>query len=254
MSLGFSIQRLLSRSGYTIVKTRGRYFRDGLLTAHNADFRNEPDFVKAYGRGIKASGGLDPGIEWRVHTALWAGAHCLSVEGDFVECGVNAGFTSSALMQYCHWSNTGKRFILIDTFSGPVFSQYSDSERMHGRVNVAERAISRGAYVTDLDRVRSNFSEWSNVSIVQGAIPDVLQQISFGRIAFAHIDMNCALPEKAAFEFLYPRLTPGGIILFDDYTYHGHDAQHSAINSSLSALDARILSMPTGQGLVTKSQ
>ncbi len=89
---------------------------------------------------------------------------------------------------------------------------------------------------------------------MQGAIPDVLQQISFGRIAFAHIDMNCALPEKAAFEFLYPRLTPGGIILFDDYTYHGHDAQHSAINSSLSALDARILSMPTGQGLVTKSQ
>src|SRR3712207_9415580 len=60
--------------------------------------------------------------------SLWAGERSLQVDGDFVECGVNAGFISSAMMRWLDWNRVGRRFYLIDTFSGPVLEQYSSTE------------------------------------------------------------------------------------------------------------------------------
>ncbi len=87
---------------------------------------------------------------------------------------------------------------------------------------------------------------------MQGAVPEVLERIPFNKIAFVHLDMNCALPEKAALEFFFPRLCKGGMILFDDYTYSGHEAQHIAIDDAARNLRTQVLSLPTGQGLIVK--
>ncbi len=62
--------------------------------------------------------GQDYGWHWRVHVGLWAAASCASLEGDFVECGVNRGFLSSAIMEHLDWDKTGKHFYLLDTFNG----------------------------------------------------------------------------------------------------------------------------------------
>jgi hypothetical protein len=51
----------------------------------------------------------------------------LRVEGDFVECGVNAGFVTSAILKTLEWNALGCSY-LIDTFSGPVLTQYSEEE------------------------------------------------------------------------------------------------------------------------------
>jgi hypothetical protein len=92
---------------------------DGLFTIHNDHFRRDRTFKEAYSRGQKASNGVDPGLEWRVHVALWAAATSLHTPGDFVECGVNAGFISSAIMHRLQWNTLNRRFYLIDTFRGP---------------------------------------------------------------------------------------------------------------------------------------
>ncbi|HEX4136543.1 MAG TPA: TylF/MycF/NovP-related O-methyltransferase [Bryobacteraceae bacterium] len=88
--------------------------------------------------------------------------------------------------------------------------------------------------------------------VVQGAVPQVLHTVNFGDVAFLHLDMNCALPERAALEFFWSRLSPGGIVLLDDYTYFGHDSQTEAIDSLSGRLGFRTLSLPTGQGLIVK--
>jgi hypothetical protein len=170
-----------------------------------------------------------------------------------VECGVNAGFVSSAIMEKLSWNTLARRFYLIDTFAGPVLTQYSPEEVRKERPLVAQRALEAGAYVTDLDRVRANFAEWENVAIVQGAVPGILKTVEFGAIAFLHIDMNCALPERAALEFFWDRLSPGAVVLFDDYSYYGHDCQREAIDAAASARGVEVLSLPTGQGLIVKS-
>ena len=245
-------QPLTKRLGLEVIDVHKRYAQDGLYTVHNDSFRTEPAFRKAYARGIQASAGFDPAIEWRAHVALWAGRTALAAEGDYVECGVNAGFMSSAIMQDLDWNSIGRKFYLIDTFSGPVLAQYSQEEVAKDRRAIAERTIAEGGYVTDLERIRANFAEWPDAIVVPGAVPDVLGKIEFGKVAFLHIDMNCALPEKAALEFFWEKLSPRAVVLFDDFAYAGYEAQREALAQVARARGHEILSVPTGQGLLIR--
>ena len=246
------IKALSAKAGVGIFRVRGRYAQDGFFTVHSDHFRADTAFRAAYARGEQASHGVDPGIEWRVHVASWAARMGLRVKGDFVECGVNAGFVSSAIMKRLQWNTLGRRFYLIDTFSGPVLTQYSQEEVQKERLSAARHALEAGAYVTDIDRVRANFAEWPNAIIVQGAVPEILERVEFGAVAFLHIDMNCALPERRALEFFWDRLTAGAVILLDDYAYLGNDCQRDAIDAAARVKGAEVLSLPTGQGVIIR--
>ncbi len=228
--------------------------RDGLFTVNNSHCLKDPAFLAAYARGVEASDGVDSGIHWRVHVALWAAATAIRVPGDFVECGVNAGFVSSAIMRRLEWKNVPKRFYLIDTFRGPIMAQYSSEEIKVGRLKLTETAITSGGYVTDMERIRENYAEWPNAVVIQGVVPEILPEVPADCVAFLHLDMNCAYPERAALEFFWPRLTPGAFVLFDDYSYFGCQQQTEAIDAAAAILGVSVLSLPTGQGLVMKPQ
>jgi hypothetical protein len=248
------VRQKLGAAGYVVFNSRtaGLYAYDGVFTFNNSHFAHDPNFQAAYQRGVQASRGVDPKIEWRVHVALWAASSAVHAQGDFVECGVNAGFMSSAIMHRLGWQRLEKVFFLIDTFSGPVLSQYSDEEVERGQRRVAEDAMAKGAYIMDPDLARANFAEWPNAKIVQGVVPDVLEQVKVDRVAFLHLDMNCAHPESAAFEYFWEKLSPGGVVLLDDYAAYGYDALAKAIDDAAGAREAEVLSLPTGQGLIWK--
>jgi len=246
------LKQILNGAGYELFNRRNGYAHDGLLTVHSDHFRNDPQFRAAYARGIKASAGVDPHFEWRVHVALWAARTAAKLPGDFVECGVNAGFISSAIMQRLNWSGMGRQFYLIDTFEGPVFDQFSDDEIERGRLNIARQAMAAGAFVTDMDRVHSNFSEWRNVQVIRGRVPEILPSIPFGPVAFLHVDLNCGYPEREALRFFWNLLPPNGIVLLDDYAYFGHGGQMEAVDGFAISTGIEVLSLPTGQGLIIK--
>jgi hypothetical protein len=103
-----------------------------------------------------------------------------------------------------------------------------------------------------MDRIRANFAEWRNAIIVQGAVPEIFARIEFGTVAFLHIDMNCAFPERTALEFFWDRLSPGAVVLLDDYAYHGHECQRDSIDAVARERGTEILSLPTGQGVIIK--
>jgi hypothetical protein len=246
------IKKAIGRAGFAIIKTRGQYAEDGLFTIHNHHFRQDPVFRAAYLRGILANNGLDPHFEWRVHVALWAAASASGVPGDFVECGVNTGFISSATMAGLKWGNSDRRFFLVDTFTGPVLSQYSADEIQSGRRKMAQDRIAAGAYETNLARVRANFAEWPTAIVVPGTVPDILPALQLDSVAFLHIDMNCAYPECAALEYFWNRLSPGALVLLDDYAYYGYEKQAEAMDGLARKLQFQVLSLPTGQGLIVK--
>ena len=85
------LRRKLQSAGYFVFKLRtpGVYAQDGLFTFNNSHFVRDPAFQAAYRRGVQASRGVDPKMEWRVHVALWAARRALQVPGDFVECGLD---------------------------------------------------------------------------------------------------------------------------------------------------------------------
>jgi hypothetical protein len=246
------IGKALGRAGLALVNTRRHYDADGLFTVHSDHFRQNPEFQAAYQRGLEANNGIDPHFEWRAHVALWVASSALAATGDFVECGVNTGFHSSAIMRALNWADVGKRFYLLDTFAGPVISQFSTDEIQRGRNKLVEERIAAGAYETSVDRVRANFAEWPNAVVVQGTVPDILPAAGIASVAFLHLDMNCAYPERAALEYFWSRLSPGAFVLLDDYVYFGYESQTKAIDSLAQSLGFNVLSLPTGQGLIMK--
>ncbi|MDG1207384.1 MAG: TylF/MycF/NovP-related O-methyltransferase, partial [Pseudomonadales bacterium] len=205
------------------------YDQDGLKSIHNHEFCDEPEFVEAYGRGIEAAG-VDYNWHWRVHIGLWAARTAVRLNGDFVECGVNAGFLSSAIMRDLDWDQTGKTFYLLDTFYGLEESQVSEVEIQDGIMDKNKELLKNGFYVASAEVVKDNFSEWNNIKIIEGVIPNTLSQIASDAIAFLHIDLNCAPPEVASMKYLWSKIVVGGIVLLDDYAYNGYRHQKVEID------------------------
>jgi precorrin-6B methylase 2 len=242
-----------NRSPVAAVYSEGHiYDQDGLRSIHNHEFMSSPSFVKAYERGVRATG-QDYRWHWRVHVGLWAAVCASKLDGDFVECGVNRGFLSSAIMTRLDWDKLGKQFYLLDTFRGMDERFLSEQETATGEMERNRKNLATGFYVQGVSEVRANFSEWKNVFFIEGAIPETLPQVPTQKIAFLHIDMNCSPPEVAAARFFWDRLVPGAFVLLDDYAYHGYRPQKIAMDNFASEKKHSILSLPTGQGLLIKS-
>jgi hypothetical protein len=240
--------RVIELSGYAALRiNRGAYNQDGLYSIHNHDFMREPRFVEAYNRGVAAAG-EDYEWHWRVHVGLWAARTACRLPGDFVECGVNRGFLSSAIMADLDWDTRGRTFYLMDTFSGIEPRFLSDEERRRG----ASERNKDGFYTHSVESVARNFAQWRNVKIIAGAIPDTLDVVDAGQIAYLHIDMNCAPPEVAALGHFWDRLVPGALVLLDDYAYKNFEPQKQAMDVFAAEKGVHILSLPTGQGLLLK--
>ncbi len=97
------------RRGWVLSPPGVRYNQDGLISVHSTEFMTDPRFLKAYARGVRAAG-EDYQWHWRVHVGLWASYHAVKLEGDFVECGVNRGALSSAILDYLNWNELDRRF------------------------------------------------------------------------------------------------------------------------------------------------
>jgi hypothetical protein len=257
MGLGRFINRCLAILGLKIVRlptgqSGSVYDQDGLLTLHNHEFMSDAAFVAAYQRGVTAVGS-DYGWHWRVHVGLWAARKAAMLEGDFIECGVNRGFLSAAIMQRLDWNSQGRRFFLLDTFKGLDERFLSEDEKQAGHMEKNAEELRSGFYVSGVDSVKAAFAEWKNsTEFVVGCIPETLEKVDSQSIAYLHIDLNCSPPEVAALRYFWPKLVPGAVVLFDDYAYAGYELQKGPIDAVARELGVQVLSLPTGQGLIVK--
>ncbi len=227
------------------------YREDSLLTLHSAPFLEDERFTAAYRRGDEAS----PGHvlwRWRVHIGLWAAELASRVSGDFVECGVNRGFLSSAIMSYLDWNSLDKTFYLFDSFDGVNEESLTPEEVGRGWIERYRKAKRAGEVALDVGQARENFSSWERVEIVPGFVPDTLTDVSIETVAFLHLDMNAANPEYEAGRFFWDKLADGGVILMDDFCNRNFPSNRELLSKLADEVDASILALPTGQGVLIK--
>jgi hypothetical protein len=225
-----------------------------LLLDHAAGFLGDPAFQQAIGSASSSTGenqyASPNGISWRFHTLIWAARQALSVPGDFVECGVYEGDMSWVLTEMVDLPGAGRCLHLFDTFAG-FASEYSsegdfpDAPEFFGR---ADRDYKRPEIY---QHVRHRFAPKPYVSIHKGAVPDTLVDAP-PVIAFLHLDMNSPGPERAALDVLYDRISPGGMLVFDDYGWTLHRRQKEAADEFIADRGHAIVELPTGQGLAVK--
>ena len=221
------------------------YDTDSLCTSNNADFINEIKFKSAYSKALATHPWEGFSLQWRVYIVCWFANHVKNIKGDFVECGVNTGAYSRAVIDYIDFQSLNKTFFLLDTFNGLVAEQISDNEKNNG--------INKylNSYRDVYNEVKSTFENLP-VKIIKGAVPDTLPQCDAQSIAYLSIDMNCVLPEIAAMEYFWPKVSTGGVVILDDYGFPNHIEQKNAFDQFAKKNDIEILCLPTGQGIIIK--
>ena len=221
------------------------YNQDGLLTAHNADFMDDERFARAYKKGEETGSWGGAKIHWRAFVACWAADRGRTLEGDFVECGVNRGGLSRTVMEYIGFAGMqDRKFYLLDTYEGLAERYISEDEKQLGR--------QAGGYEECYETVKETFRPFENAVIIRGTVPDTLSEVKSEKIAYLSIDMNCVEPEIAAANFFWDKLVSGAAILLDDYGWTDHIVQKQAFDEFAAAKGVLILPLPTGQALILK--
>ncbi|MBM3508885.1 MAG: methyltransferase [Alphaproteobacteria bacterium] len=219
------------------------FLADNLLVLGRVfSFSRDAGFMTAF--QTFSGGGADDQKLWRVYVYCWAARSALPLAGDFVECGVFRGLYSAVMTQHVEFQRHPKRLFLYDTFSGLPEATSTQAER--DRVGGGYR--DETVYQAVLDR----FALCANVEVIRGVVPDVLSERAPERIALLHLDLNAAQAEVGALDALFDRVSPGGLILLDDFGRQENGALNEAHAAWLAKHGCLALEMPTGQGLVIK--
>jgi len=132
-----------------------------------------------------------------------------NIPGAFAELGVYKGESAAVL----HHMAPGRKFHLFDTFSG-----FPPSDLAHETGEAATYTPDRfsDTHVTEVLRKISG-----NENIIQhpGYFPETAEQVRNEKFALVNLDADLFQPTRAALDFFYPRLSPGGIIFIHDYNY-----------------------------------
>jgi len=228
-----------------LLKWRPTYDSFGLITDHLCEFTEDERFKRSYDVAIKGrhAEGLHTPSFWTNHVTCWAAEQGTLLEGDFVECGVLRGFTSRMVMEYVGFEKLNKKFYLIDTYKGLDDRYLLSSER--GR---------EFGYSDIYSYVKEAFSKLKNAVVVRGVVPEILSSLThIEKVAYLALDMNSAIPEIAAAEFFWPKMSHGSVMVLDDYGHQGFDEQRLAFDKFAKEKKVPILCLPTGQALIIKS-
>lgn len=227
------------------------YEANGLAVKNRQlDFLDEPRFAAAWAAAVEGNREgwprKMPDIRWRAHIACWAARHALTLEGDFVECGVHTGLLSMTICDFLDFAALPRRFWLFDTFAGIPVDRLPQDERE------SAEAMNRGYYFDCWEIAQRNFAPWPNARLVRGILPESLACAEFDRIAYLSVDLNSAAAERAVMDALWDRLSPGAAVLIDDYAFKGHERQYEMWNAFAVENGRMIATLPTGQGLLLR--
>lgn len=161
-----------------------------------------------------------------------------NVPGDTVECGAYRGATSHLICQ----SNVGsnKCHHVFDSFEG--VSEPDEFDGTHW---------SKNAMAMPEQVCRETLREFEFVKYYKGWIPERFDEVSGQKFSFIHIDVDLYQPTYDSAEFFYERLSPGGIMVCDDYGFLTCPGARKAMDEYFAHKEPVVM-LTTGQGLVFK--
>ncbi|MEO9190466.1 MAG: TylF/MycF/NovP-related O-methyltransferase [Acetobacteraceae bacterium] len=166
-----------------------------------------------------------------------------NVMGDLAELGVYRGNSAALLAHYARIYS--RKVFLFDTFEG------FDRRDIIG----VDRSKPAAFADTSLDQVRELVGD-DDVTFVQGWFPQSIPpDLYASRFCLVHIDCDLYAPAKAALEFFYPRLSPGGLLIVHDYASPAWRGIKRAVDEYCRAIPERpiIFGDKSGTAMIRKS-
>ena len=141
----------------------------------------------------------------------------LDIPGEIVECGVFRGNSLAAMALYLRQRAVAKRIFGLDSFQGFDESVQKDLE-LGGAENSEKRV--HGFDRTSFSHVYAKLKRLGlikSVTLIQGYFPETFSTLPSVYFSFVHLDCDLYESYKRALEYFYGRMSPGGIILLDEY-------------------------------------
>ena len=139
-----------------------------------------------------------------------------ALKGDVVECGVWKGGMSIFLSKLF----PAKKIWVCDSYEGcqdPTLGNYQFAAERH----------TLGMYAVSLEEVKSNFRRYdalddSRVTFLKGWVRDTLRPeiCPIESISLLRVDVDSYSATMEVLDFLYEKVVPGGMIIFDDICLH----------------------------------
>ncbi len=181
---------------------------------------------------------VNAGRRWMVYQLIRLTEN---VPGDTAECGVYQGGMSYLIASFLARSRLAKAHHLFDSFEGLSNPGSEDGSHWHEHDITAALSVA--------EKLLSGFQ---NVYFYKGWIPTRFREIADRQFSFVHIDVDLYQPTRDSIEFFYPRVSPGGIIICDDYGSVVCPGAIKAIDEYLQDKPEKMVKLTDGGGFLIK--
>jgi hypothetical protein len=221
---------------------KGALVEDDLIAYRSLWHLELPEFKEAY-EAARQAAGWDFGILQRTYTLVELGKMAIrrfQGRGTIVELGTGRGWMMTALIQSVDWRNLECKMALFDTFE-PHAVDPENGDRID---------IINPLYAHNVGETRRVFEKHPRIRIQEGLLPHSIELAELDSdIIFLHIDLNHAESETGSLLEIWEKITPGAIIVWDDYGFMDRRQQRAAVDEVAHRLGIHVLASPTGQGI-----
>ena len=242
---------LLRRSGFSVAKglalplVRGEAVRSG---AHEmaypistyAPWEVDREFQRVY-QQVKTNTLVDI---WRCHE-LWSLLGEVSdLPGAVLEVGVWRGGSGALMAARSAGLGLTDCVYLCDTWEGVVKTGPSDIYYHDGKHDDTSKAIVESLVAR---------MGLTNIVLLHGVFPEETgHRITAESLRLVHVDVDVYQSAKDVFDWAWPRLTSGGIAVFDDYGFPACPGVTRLVDEFRELPDRLVLHNLNGHGIVVK--
>ena len=246
------INKCLGKIGFELfriptIMNEGRFHKEGYQIvrpmATYSPWLQDKEFNKVY-EAIKKNTKVDI---YRCYELWELIFQCSKIPGAILEVGVWQGGTGGIICQRVKQDNLNKTVYLADTFQGVVKagdrdSHYRGKEHCDTSVRTVEDLLSKRLNV-------------SNYKIIKGVFPDESSKlIEDDCFSFCHIDVDVYQSAKDIADWIWPKLSLGGMVVYDDYGFSGCDGITKFVKEEMKKRDRLTVHNLNGHAIVTKIQ
>ena len=173
-------------------------------------------------------------------------AQSLNPQAAVLEVGVWRGGTAGIMAQQLADLKSKAVLYLADTFSGVAKAGVNDKFYTGGEHGDTSQQI--------VEDVLKNKSQYPHYKILKGIFPEetaheIKADEQFG---LCHIDVDVYTSAKDILEWVWQKLIPGGVVVFDDYGFHSCTGVTKLVNEYRDRADRQIIHNLNGHAIMIK--
>jgi O-methyltransferase len=205
-----------------------------------APWQADQEFGRAY-RAVKRNTLVDI---WRCYELWSLLGQLVEVPGAILEVGVWRGGSGALMALRAAALQMPEPVHLCDTWqgvvkTGPMDIYYRDGKHDDTSREIVERLLERLAL--------------TNVELHQGIFPDETgPEVTDSELRLCHIDVDVYQSAKDVLEWCWSRLSPGGVVLFDDYGFPACPGVRQLVDEQYGRSDRLVIHNLNGHAILVK--